>query len=215
MERNFSGLGVAFRAPKPGECICFADPRVTGLDGDVFWHAEDYRRLVCANVRNIADRGFASEFCLGKVRCKKTLLKTISGDQFIILRALRSVVQIHCVGEDIRTDPFAIEVIVDGFPEVESAHKVIRRAADLCRNHPERKASDPWTVEALRHRDALVAFDLKQRGRNYQEVARFLDGEERVDEEWNNPNRTLKNRTIRSVKRGIRMVGGDYRTLLK
>lgn len=71
-----------------------------------------------------------------------------------------------------------------------------------------------WTVEATRHRDALAAVDLRREGRTFQEIARFIHGDELVDEEWTNPNVTLKNRTIRSYKRGARMVDGGYRSLL-
>lgn len=161
------------------------------------------------------DRGFGSVVCLGEFRCKKTLLKDVSGEQFILLRTPRRIVQIRCVGEDIRINPFAIEIAVDRFPEVESRQKLIRRVADLYRNHRFGGSNHEWTVEAMRHRDALAAFDLRQRGCNYQDIARFLNDEKIVDEEWANPNRTLKNRTIRSTKRGVQMVNGGYRALLK
>jgi hypothetical protein len=66
----------------------------------------------------------------------------------------------------------------------------------------------------MRHRDALVAVDLRRRHWKFQDIARFIHGDEFVDEEWTNPNVTLKNRTIRSYKRGVRMINGGYRTLL-
>lgn len=51
-------------------------------------------------------------------------------------------------------------------------------------------------------------------GCSYREIAVFLYGEKAVKEDWNNPNQTMKNRVIRSVKRGQRMMNGGYRTLL-
>ena len=66
----------------------------------------------------------------------------------------------------------------------------------------------------MRDRDALIDVDLRRRHWKFQDIARFIHGDELVDGEWTNPNVTLKNRTIRSYKRGARMINGDYRTLL-
>ena len=72
-----------------------------------------------------------------------------------------------------------------------------------------------WTVEASRHRDALIAYDLKLLGSKYRDIAVHIHGRNYVAEEWKNPNRALKNRTVRAVKRGIHMVEGGYLRLLK
>lgn len=130
------------------------------------------------------------------------------------MRDRKRVAQVRCIGDDIRVDPFALELIVDQFPEVESRQRLIRRLADLYRNQRLGGQKGNWTVEAMRHRDALVAVDLRRRDWKFQDIARFVHGDEFVDEEWTNPNVTLKNRTIRSYKRGVRMINGGYRTLL-
>ena len=66
----------------------------------------------------------------------------------------------------------------------------------------------------MRHRDALAALDLRAQGNSYREIARFLYGEDAVNADWNDPGQTMKNRVIRSVKRGARMSAGGYRALL-
>ncbi|MEQ9145580.1 MAG: DUF2285 domain-containing protein [Parvibaculaceae bacterium] len=142
------------------------------------------------------------------------MLKAIDGEQYLLLRDRKRVAQVRCIGEDIRVDPFELELIVDQFPDVESRTRLIRRLADLYRGRPLGGQRGEWTVEATRHRDALVALDLRREGRTFQEIARFIHGDKFVDEEWTNPNATLKNRTIRSYKRGVRFIGGDYRKLL-
>ncbi len=52
-------------------------------------------------------------------------------------------------------------------------------------------------------------------GCKYRDIALHLFDGDFVAEEWTNPNRTLKNRTIRAVKRGIHLVEGGYLSLLK
>ncbi|WP_367277816.1 DUF2285 domain-containing protein [uncultured Roseobacter sp.] len=86
--------------------------------------------------------------------------------------------------------------------------------ADLYRTKRIGGGTGGWTVEAIRHRDALIAVDLRRRNWLYQDIARVIHGDQLVDEEWTNPNTTLKNRTIRSYKRGLRNIDGGYRKLL-
>ena len=141
-------------------------------------------------------------------------MKSADGEQHLLLRDRRRVVQVQCIGNDIRVDPFELELIVDQFPDVGSCQRLIRRLADLYSGRHLSGRKGEWTVEATRHRDALVAVDLRREGRTFQEIARFIHGDEFVDEEWTNPNTTLKNRTIRSYRRGVRFIDGDYRKLL-
>lgn len=168
-----------------------------------------------AYVRNGEDRGFGAVISLTDVQCRKALLKTVDGEQHILLCDGRRAAQVRCVGEDIRIDPFALELVVDQFPEVDSRQRLIRRLADLYRNRLPGTSRRGWTVEAMRHRDALAAFDLRQKGRSYREIAVFLYGKEAVRDDWSQPDQTMKNRVIRSVKRGFRMMNGGYRALLR
>ena len=170
--------------------------------------------MITAYVRDDEDRGFGNVISLSGTACRKTLLKTANGGQHILLRDHRRVAQVRCIGEDIRIDPFTLELIVDEFPDVDSRQRLIRRFADLYRGKRLAGPEGGWSVEAMRHRDALAALDRRSEGWSYRRIAIFLYGEEAVRDDWNSPNRTMKNRVIRSVKRGIRMTNGGYRSLL-
>lgn len=147
-------------------------------------------------------------------QCDKSLLKTVCGLQMLVLRDAHRRVQLRCSGEDIRLEPFALEPIADEFPDVRGSIQAIELLANLF--GPDRKPVKPpdWTVEATRHRDALMALDLRIAGLSYRQVAVRLYGEAAVQSDWNNPNQTMKNRLIRSVKRGVQMMNGGYRKLL-
>lgn len=215
MEQYCSGHGDVLCAPRPGAFISFADPHKTALEADVFWRVEDYLRIISAYVRNSGDPGFGSIVSLGQVRCRKTLLKTKDGEQHLLFRDRGRVVQVRCVGEDIPVEPFALEIVVDKFPNIESRQRLTKRFADIYRNRSLGRTHSGWTVEAMRDRDALAALDMRLEGRSYRVIAVFLYGEKAVRDDWINPNRTMKNRVIRSVKRGVRMMNGGYRTLLR
>lgn len=170
--------------------------------------------MITAYARDDEDRGFGSVISLSEIACRKTLLKAADGEQHLLLRDRTRVAQVRCVGEDIRLDPFALELVVDQFPNVESRQRLIRRLADLYRGRRLGGQKGGWTVEAMRHRDALAALDRRMEGYSYRQIAVFLYGEKAVGDDWTSPDQTMKNRVIRSVKRGVRMMNGDYRTLL-
>ncbi len=180
----------------------------------MFWCPDAFARVLRAYVRTRKDPGFGSIISLGELRCERTVLKTADGEQHLLLRAKRHVIQVLCRGADLRVDPFSIELAVDTFPEIESRLKLLKAMADVYRRRRIGGGTGGWTVEAMRHRDALIAVDLRRRRWTFQEIARFIHGDERVDEDWTNPNAALKNRTIRSYRRGVRYIKGDYKKLL-
>ncbi|MCG8446787.1 MAG: DUF2285 domain-containing protein [Hyphomicrobiales bacterium] len=184
------------------------------MTANVFWRPDAFARVLRAYVRTRNESGFGSIISLGELPCERTVLKTSDGEQHLLLRDKRHVIQVLCRGADLRIDPFSIELVVDQFPEVESRLKLLKAMADVYRRQRIGGGKGGWTVDATRHRDALIAVDLRRRQQSYQDIARFIHGDKLVDEEWTNPNVTLKNRTIRSYRRGVRFIGGDYRKLL-
>lgn len=170
--------------------------------------------MLSAYVRSSKNPGFGSTISLSELACRRTILKTVDGVQHLLLRHEWRVAQLRCLGEDIGTRPFALEIVVEDFPDVERHLRLVKRFADICRNRPPGRRQADWTVEAMRHRDALAALDRRMEGRSYREIAVFLYGEKAVGDDWNGPDQTMKNRVIRSVKRGVRMMKGGYRTLL-
>lgn len=165
-------------------------------------------------MRQDHDPGFGSIVSLAEVGCRKTLLKAADGEQHLLFRDRHRVVQVRCIGSDILARPFGMELVVEEFPEVDPRHRLIRRLADIYRNRAIGGPRGQWSVEATRHRDALAALDLRMSGFSYREIAVFLLGASAVREDWTNPNQSMKNRVIRSVKRGFRLMNGGYRTLL-
>lgn len=202
------------RPPKPGACASFADPEKTGLDADVFWQAATFSRILRAYLRTSDDPGFGSIISLGDLNCQCTVLKTVDLEQHILLRDDRHIIQVLCHGADLQTDPFAIELVVDQFPDVESRIQLLKIAANIYRRRRSGGDVGKWTVQAVRHRDALAALDRRIEGWSYREIAVFLYGEQAVQDDWTNPNQTMKNRVIRSAKRGFRLMNGGYRALL-
>ncbi len=181
----------------------------------MFWCPNGCCKSLAAYARECGNPGFGAVVSLDLLSCRKALLKTVCGLQMLILTDGNQRVQARCSGEDIRLEPFALEPIVENFPEVRTSLHLIELLAALF--GPNRKAAKKpeWSVEATRHRDALMALDLRLAGHSYREIALKIYGKPAVTCDWNNPNQTMKNRLIRSVKRGTAMMKGGYRTLFK
>ncbi len=120
--------------------------------------------------------------------------------------------QIRCVGENISIDPFALELVVDTFPDISSRQLLITRLAHIFQGRRTRPSC--WTAQQLWHRDALIAFDAWRAGLSQREIAIIIYDEARVYGEWRSPDQTMKNRIARAIKRGRRLVAGGYRKLL-
>jgi len=214
MERWCCAPGGAACGPRAGAFIPFANPDDTALEADVFWRVQDYARVLFAHVRSDDLYGVGGKVSLHQVRCRKVLLKRGKGEQHLLLRDHGRVAQVRCLGEDIGNEPFVLEVVAGDFPDIEKHQRLLKRFADLFRNRPDTRRKAGWSVGAMRHRDALAALDRRMEGRSYREIAIFLHGERLVQEDWNKPDQSLKNRVIRSVKRGFGLMNGGYRKLL-
>lgn len=183
----------------------------------MFWCSSGYKRGITAHVQKaVHDSG--NRVSLADVACRKSLLKTVDGNQYLLLKDNSHISQAVCRGIDIRTEPIAFEMVVDDFDRVQQQFQQIKQFTKLCANKSlvdNKQTSDTgWPVEATRHRDALVALDKRRAGWSYRQIALFLYGEQPVIGDWHNPNQTMKNRLIRSVRRGIRIRDGGYKKLL-
>ena len=222
-EQCWSKPRVRHRPPKPGGWRFFSDPRRTALEAPVFWHPDAIAPLLSARVRKAPDPGPENVVRIDTVPCRKAVLRIAGTAQYLVLADAWRAVQMRCedadtgadIAADIGAEPFALEIVLDRFPDVESTLRLARIVADLWRGRPPPKRLREGSVEGLRHRDAIAALDRGMEGWSYREIAVFLHGEAEVRRRWNEPDRTLKNRVIRSVKRGTRMMEGGYRSLLR
>ena len=181
----------------------------------MFWHGDVFGRVLSARVRKAVDPKSRNLVRIDAARCRKAVLRIGKDKQSLLLADRWRAVQLDCTGRHIDDEPFALELVLDRFPDVEGSLRLARTLADLYRNRPAPKRLRAGSVEGMRHRDALAALDRRRQEWTYREIAVFLHGEAEVDRRWNDPDRTLKNRTVRSVQRGVRMMSGGYRALLR
>jgi hypothetical protein len=72
-----------------------------------------------------------------------------------------------------------------------------------------------WTTTALEKRDALIALDAHCNGASHRDVALVMFGPAKVNAEWVADGCDLKDYVRRCRSRGIRLMQGGYRRLLR
>lgn len=72
-----------------------------------------------------------------------------------------------------------------------------------------------WATTALEKRDALIALDADYNGDSHRDVAIMIYGAAKVDAEWIADGCELKDYVRRCRTRGVRLMQGGYRRLLR
>lgn len=170
--------------------------------------------MLSAYVSRDERSGFNSPISLRLLSCEKSILVLADGEQHLLLRDGRRVVQVRCVGDDLTRDPLAIGLLADEFPNVERKIRILRRFAELYRAVESSGATAVWTPPSLRLRNALIALDGSRAGATYREIAEVIYGPALVAERWGRGQRNLKDQLIRAVRRGRRLMNSGYAELL-
>jgi hypothetical protein len=76
-------------------------------------------------------------------------------------------------------------------------------------------AAADWTMTAMEKRDALIALDAHYNAASHRDVALMIYGSAKVDAEWVADGCELKDYVRRCRTRGVRLMQGDYRRLLR
>lgn len=93
------------------------------------------------------------------------------------------------------------------------AKRNIRRANRIFRDSPKPKKSNIM-ANRNKHIHNLIAFDGISVGADPRDIAISLFGQNKIDDEWSNPDKGLKNKTKRRIDVGKKYINGKYKKLL-
>ena len=184
------------------------------MDAEVFWTEDAFPHVIKAYARPVHDPGLGTVVRLGRMASDRTLLKTNRGVQHLLIHARRRALQIAIRGQDIRAEPFVLEIITSDFPNVLKGQSLVRTFAELYRARSLNGLSGTWTVEALRHKEALFALDMHRAGASHREIAVAIVGKEAVAKGFNAPDKRLRNLVRQRLRAAQSRVAGGYRDLL-
>jgi len=151
---------------------------------------------------------------LQNLTCRKSILAISDGTEHLLLRDQGRVLQVLCIGETVAMEPCAIGLLADEIPNVRPKVNLMLRFAGLYRERNPGGAKTDWSPRSKSLRDALVALDGSLNGASYREIAAVIYGPKTVSDDWHGGQGYLKNRVVRAVASGHRLMNGGYRELL-
>lgn len=198
----------------------FASPRRNGVEAPVFWTPAVHRRVLHVHVECCPESSAPmskDDRILDILRycCARTHFTDAQENEHVLIAAQGRVVQIACTGVSLLNDPVRLKFVVEGIDDLHTKMDDFRDFENLYRRHLPGTSPGESRQTAGRFRDMLIAIDVSQEGGNYRDIAAALYGKERADAEFADAGRVTKNKIIRLTKKGLSLVEGDYRKLLK
>jgi hypothetical protein len=152
---------------------------------------------------------------LEEASCKAVLLLTSDKTQHLLLRTPGTELQLSVSGASLLK---GVNLMADVIRDIGEIKPHLRAQMLFC----EIQTPDPTLSErAICHSHAqrlgivLQAVDGFHAGASLREIGSALFGADRVNADWDDDRRHLKDRTRRAVARGRWLVEGGYRKLLK
>lgn len=135
------------------------------------------------------------------------------GRQHVVIKSGTRRVTICFRGAPVAVAPARVTFELTGLAGLFAAQRQVAALHSLFDDAPT--APSDWTITALEKRDALIALDAYYNGASHREVAVIIDGPAKVDAEWIADGCDLKDYVRRSRTRGVRLMEGGYRRLLR
>ena len=135
------------------------------------------------------------------------------GGQHVVIKSGSRRVTICFHGAPVAVAPARVTFELAGLAGLFAAQRNVA-ALRLQFDHTPPVAAE-WTTTAIEKRDALVALDAHCNGASHRDVALMIYGSAKVDAEWVADGCELKDYVRRCRTRGVRLMQGDYRRLLR
>ncbi len=132
--------------------------------------------------------------------------------QHLVLRAHGVVLQVVVDGADVIRGPVILGFHVHSQLR-RSGHQLIMMDRLLSGTAPRSPSKPVWTPQARKLRNAIIALDGRAAGASHREVAIAIYGQAKVASEWRPAG--LRDLVRRDLDRGLKLVAGGYRDLLR
>ncbi|HEV2561173.1 MAG TPA: DUF2285 domain-containing protein [Rhizomicrobium sp.] len=196
-------------------CLYTDAPDCNASDATVIWQPERYSRVLPMAAFTPDGAMRAAPFRLHDLRCCATLLMTPDGLQHLFIGNRGRSFQIAVTGASLLKPAHLLtEAILDpknGGLRLKSLQcfNDLRATGRLVRSHIPAQPSSPRMRMVIQVLDGALA------GVPYRDIAAVLFGKARVEREWDNRNRFLRDRIRRAVKRGRDLMNGGYLKFLR
>jgi hypothetical protein len=193
--------------------LFFPNPEQSSLYADVFWSEATYPNHISVNVTPRLPEETDEIYETSIKHCRIRHLRDLEGNEHILLLGKACATQVRCIGLSLRSaNPVKMSFDLTGPSRMEKQFRQIKAASkayipcDL--NKPQ------WTPHTIVLRDGLITLDAVDAGLSLREAAEIIYGPERVKDEWNETNRSMKDRMRFRLRKARLLCDGGYRGFL-
>ena len=204
--------GGAAAAPRPGTSTPFVDPRLPVLEAPVTWLPSSELPVMAARadqLRTGPDADFRADAFPGLASIHVDAV----GRQHVVIKSSSRRVTICFRGAPVAVAPARVTFEMPGLTGLFAAQRNVAALQGMLDDAP--MAFADWGITALEKRDALIALDAYCNGASHRDVAILIYGAAKVDAEWVADGCDLKDYVRRCRSRGVRLMEGGYRGLLR
>lgn len=195
-------------------CLYSSDPQCDAREARVFWLPDLCPGVLRLLASQLSERIDVTPFRLRDIDSPSVLLELPSGPQHLLFAEGGRTLQLVVDGADVMTP---VRLLFDGAPERAGASaqlRALRCFNDLRlagRLYPSRIQREPLS---LYRRTVLRALDAEAAGASQRDMARYVFAGAYTDETWLSPDRPLREKIRRALRRGHALMHRGYRRLL-
>lgn len=194
---------------------CFEAPASAGLEASVIWRQEAFPGGLFAQFHAKGEEPAGDEtYNFYDLSCEKQHFIKTDGTRITVLKSSRFWLQISGKPLKAESEEEAFSIIISGAKGARRRIDALRQLTSLTRSGIEDFALNGRRKAFAKMRNGLKAYDIKQAGGSYKDIAIALFGGLDVEQNWGPEGGFLKQRAARSYRFGERMVAQDYRDLL-
>jgi len=194
---------------------CFEAPMNAGLDASIIWRQEAFPGSLFAIFHAKGEEPAGSgTYNFHDLACEKQHFIKTDGTRISVLKSSKYWLQISGKPCDPESEEEAFSIMISGTKGARRRIDALRQLTSLARSGNEGFTLNGRRKAFSKMRNGLKAYDIKQAGGSYKDVAVALFGTNYVTMNWGPDGGFLKQRAVRAYRFGERMVAQDYRDLL-
>lgn len=194
--------------------ILFPNPDQTALNADLFWSEITYPNFIRVQISRRLPHEIDEIYQTSAKFCTVRQLTDWSGLEHVLLQGQSCAIQVRCTGLSIRSvNPVKMSYELTGPTQMERQFRLIKQAN---RAYSPHDATNPhWAPASVRLRDGIIALDVREAGLPLRSAAEIIYGSSKVQIEWTDPGRYMKERLRKRLERARHIRDGGYHQFLQ
>jgi hypothetical protein len=194
-----------------GRCTPFVDPCLTAPEAPVCWLTQTgiaALTATAARASNVDD----ADLNLAELPSVRHIIVEHHATQRLLVRVTNAAMTLELKGDFIIKAPVNLTFHIERLAHATLAGSYLVQLPRLLSLPPRHAVR---SVRRTLLRSAIIALDGRRVGASYRDMANVAFGGVRTTAAWNSTSRALKDHMVRALDKGIDLVEGGYRQLLR